>query len=120
MATAAPHSSIAERLGRVAGRAWQAGMRGRRSLALWLTSKGTPAPLALVLSLLPALVVLGVAAYVALWLVLLAAIAVGAAWVAGSAGVQEQQKPEWREGHAGLGWYDRHGTRVDLGGPDSP
>lgn len=115
MPKAATSPSTSERIGRFAGRAWRRAVRGQKCVALWLTSKGVPAPLASALSLLMAVVVLGVLAHVAFWLALLLVIGVAFAWGTSKMehSTQDQQEPEWRDGPTGFGLYTYDGHRID-------
>jgi hypothetical protein len=43
-----------------------------------------------------------------------------AAWVARNSDRDDESKLEWREGHSGLGLYDKNEWRHDMGAPDEP
>ncbi|MBO2859769.1 DUF3742 family protein [Pseudomonas aeruginosa] len=106
--------STAERLGRDLGRAWRAYARGERRLSSWLASKGMPLAGAIALLWVVKLVVLGVLLYTTSWLALLLVLAMVAAWIARSAGRDDDPpEPEWRNGPAGFGLYTYDGFRID-------
>nr|WP_297354187.1 DUF3742 family protein [uncultured Caldimonas sp.] len=106
MANAVPHPSVAERIGRFAGRAWRGGVRGQKRLALWLTSKGAPAPLASALTPVVAIVALVVLAYVAFWVAMLVVILVGAAWVNRSPAAEHPDLKWMDQDHRASVFYD--------------
>ena len=51
--------------------------------------------------------------YTVSWLVLLLAFAAVAAWL-------DEKQPELRDGHSGVGLYDKDDWRIDMGDPDEP
>ena len=112
--------SLAERAGRMLGRAGRALARVDARAQRWLAEHGLGEGLAWAASWLIKIVVLGVLHYAAFWLALLLLFAVVAAWVARNAdpGDQEEVEPEWREGHSGFGLYDKNEWRHDIGDSD--
>ena len=61
--------------------------------------------------------------YAAFWLAAPLALLLVAAWYFRTAAaweVEDESKPEWREGHAGFGLYDKNEWRHDMGDPDKP
>ncbi|MGQ5288517.1 DUF3742 family protein [Pectobacterium actinidiae] len=113
-------SSTAERFGRRLGRIWRAYLRRERRVVAWLVSVGAPSAAATALVWAVKLAVLGVLLYAAFWLALLLLFAVAAAWGADNTDLDDENKPEWREGHSGFGLYDKNEWRHDIGDSDEP
>lgn len=114
-------TTTAERAGRWLGRAWCGFVRQEAYAIQWLANKGLPAGVVRLLFWIAKLAILVVLLYVAFWLALLIVFAVAAAWVArNSDGWEDENKPEWREGHSGFGLYDKNEWRHDMGDPDDP
>jgi hypothetical protein len=117
MKTAA-QASFAERTGRAAAAMWhvcvlldlQAGQR--------LAAKGWPPRLARVLIRVTELFALVALSYAALWAALAVSFLFLAAWIAARSMAFRRNDPEWREGHAGFGLYDKTEWRHDMGDPD--
>jgi hypothetical protein len=117
---AMPRTTNAERAGRWLGRAWRRFVRQEARAIRWLTDKGLPVGTVRVLLWIVKLAVLGVLLYATLWLVLLLALAVVTAWLLRNAGADEEKQPELRDGHSGIGVYDKDDWRIDMGDPDEP
>ena len=113
-------TSLTERAGRMLGSAGRVLARVDARAQWWLAEHGLGEGLAWAASWLIKIVVLGILLYVAFWLALLLLFAVVAAWIARSAASvgQEEAEPEWREGHAGFGLYDKNEWRHDIGDSD--
>lgn len=108
------HRSSAERLGHWLGGMWRAYARRERQAAAWLVNHDVPAGGATALLWVVKLGVLAVLFYAAFWLALLLLFAIMAAWVAEHGCLdQDDSQPEWREGPAGFGLYDKSDWRVD-------
>ena len=45
---------------------------------------------------------------------------VAAAWLMQNADLDDEKQPELRDGHSGIGWYNKDDLRIDLGDPDDP
>jgi hypothetical protein len=117
--------SFAERIGRALGRTWRSFMRLERKAKGWLVAQGMNATLATGVLWVVRIALLGFVLYGAFWVALLlgfAAIATRAArhvdWEDENEYWEEQHKPEWREGYAGFGLYDKNEWRYDMGDPD--
>ena len=110
----------AERAGRWLGSLWRAFVRQEARTIRWLTSNGLPVSVARLLLLIVKLVVFGALLYAAFWLALLVAFSVVAAWLLFNARADEDKQPELRDGHSGIGWYDKDDWRIDIGDPNEP
>ncbi|WP_186207331.1 DUF3742 family protein [Burkholderia gladioli] len=117
MSSMAQHS-IAERAGRVAGRAWRVFARWEQQLARVLTAQGLSPRVARLALWVVKLVVLGALLYVAFWLALLLVFAIVGAWTARNTDWNENTQPEWRNGIAGYGLYSSDGYRIDPHDPE--
>ena len=106
------------RLGRGAGRAWRGYLRREQRVASWLVTRGVPAGAATAVLWIVKLAVLGMLLYSVSWLVLLLAFAVVAAWLARNADEDDEKQPELRDGHSGVGLYDKNEWRHDMGDSD--
>jgi fatty acid desaturase len=114
------HLTTAERVGRWLGRAWRGCVQQEAHVIQWLVKKGIPAGVGRLLLWLAKLTVVVALLYVAFWFAVLLLIGVVAAWIAQNSGKNEENKPEWREGHSGFGLYDKNEWRHDMGDPDEP
>lgn len=110
----------AERAGRWLGRVWRGFVRKEARAVHWLAGKGLPAGVARLLLWIVKLAVFAVLLYVAFWLALLLAFAVAAAWLVRNADLDDEKQPELRDGHSGVGLYDKDDWRIDMGDPDDP
>lgn len=108
------------RLGRGAGRAWRGYLRREQRVAGWLVRRGVPAGAATTALWIVKPAVLGMLLYTVSWLVLLLAFAVVAAWLERNADEDDEKQPELRDGHSGVGLYDKDDWRIDMGDPDEP
>ena len=108
------------RLGRGAGRAWRGYLRCEQRAAGWLMTHGVPTGVATMVLWIVKLAVLGMLLYAASWLALLLTFAVVAAWLARNADEDDEKQPELRDGHSGVGLYDKDDWRIDMGDPDVP
>lgn len=113
-------TTTAERAGRWLGRAWRGVVRQEARAVQWLAGKGLPAGVARLLLWIVKLAIFVVLLYVAFWFALLLLFGVAAAWVARNSDWEDEDKPEWREGHSGFGLYDKNEWRHDMGDPDDP
>ena len=119
-----------ERFGRWLGNGWRWLKQKERAAVSHMTRKGAPGWLAAMTPWAVKLAVLGIAFYLAAWLVILVALAVLAVRLLennepdfdGLIKAVEESIPEeeYRNGYAGFGWYDKEGIRVDMRGPDEP
>lgn len=105
-------TSIPERLGRWAGRAWRGYVRREARLCAWLQGKGLPVLLAKTLLWVVKLTLLGVLLYVVFWVTLILLLAIIAAWNVRNPPPSE--RGEWRHGDEGHGFYE-DGVRTDYG-----
>ncbi len=119
MKTAA-QTSIAERLGRVLGRTWPGCARLDQRAQGWLRAQGLAPGAARAVSLVVKFAALAWLLYSSLWLALLVAVLIAAAWSMrdSPSWTTEDEQPEWREGHGGFGLYDKNEWRHDMGDPD--
>ena len=120
MTTNTHNGRWSHRLGRGAGRAWRGYLRHERSVVGWLVARGVPAGAATAVLWIVKLAVLGMLLYTVSWFVLLLAFAVVAAWLARNADEDDEKQPELRDGHSGVGLYDKDDWRIDMGDPDEP
>lgn len=120
MSTNTHNGRWSHRLGRGAGRAWRGYLRREQRVAGWLVMRGVPAGAATAVLWIIKLAALGVLLYSAFWLGLLLAFAVVAAWLARNADEDDEKQPELRDGHSGVGLYDKDDWRIDMGDPDEP
>lgn len=119
----ATQTTFAERAGRTLGRMWRGFMRLDRKASCWLVAQGWAPGVARATSLAIKLMALGFLSYAAFWLALVLALLIFAAWSLCDSAAQEaeeENKPEWREGHGGFGLYDKTEWRHDMGDPDKP
>lgn len=114
------HPTTAERTGRWLGRTWRGFVRQEARAVQWLTGKGLPAGVSRLLFWIVKLVVFAVLLYAAFWLALLLAFALIAAWLVRNADLDDEKQPELRDGHSGVGLYDKDDWRIDTGDPDDP
>ena len=120
MSTNTHNGRWSHRLGRGAGRAWRGYLRREQRVVGWLVTRGVPAGAATAVLWIVKLAVLGMLLYSVSWLVLLLAFAVVAAWLARNADEDDEKQPELRDGHSGVGLYDKDDWRIDMGDPDEP
>jgi hypothetical protein len=116
-------TTFTERLGRMLGRAWRGCAHLDRRAQGWLHARGWAPGFAKTMMLLIKLAASGVLLYAAFWFAVPLALLLLAAWhFRGAAAwqVDEENKPEWREGHTGFGLYDKNEWRHDMGDPDKP
>lgn len=118
MSSMAQHS-MAERAGRVAGRAWRGFARWEQQLIRVLTAQGLSPRVARIALWVVKLVVFGALLYLAFWLTLLLAFAIVGAWTARYTdwNHDEDDQPKWRVGPGGFGLY-RGEMRIDGGSED--
>lgn len=120
----------AERFGRWLGNGWRSMKQKERAAVSHMTRKGVPGWLGAMTPWAVKLAVLGIAFYLAAWLVILVALAVLAVRLlennepdfdtlsdALSAGIPPA---ELREGHSGFGLYDQNDWRIDMDNDDEP
>lgn len=120
----------AERFGRLLGNGWRWLKQKERAAVNHMTRKGVPGWLAAVTPWAVKLVVLGIAFYLAAWLVILVALAVLVVRLLENnepdfddliKAIEEcNPQEELRDGYDGFGWYDKSGLRVDIKGPEEP
>lgn len=111
-------TTSAERAGRWLGRMSRSRMRQEARAIQWLSSHGLPAGVGRLLFWIVKLAVFVLLLYVASWLALLLVFAVVAAWLARNADADDEKQPELRDGHSGIGLYDKDDWRIDMGDPD--
>lgn len=117
----------AERFGRWLGNGWRSMKQKERAAVGRMTRKGVPGWLAAMTPWAVKLAVLGIAFYLAAWLVILVALAVLVVRLLENnepdfdgliKAVEESNPPEeLREGPSGFGLYDKDDWRVDMGDP---
>lgn len=113
--------SIAERFGRIVGRAWRSYARGERTTRGRLVTMGIPAMLATALIWIAKIAVLGALLYVAFWFVLgLAVVLLVARSFARDGSDFPPPSTELRHGEAGFGLYSSDGHRLDPHDPNDP
>ena len=113
-------TTTAERAGRRLGHARRGCVRKEARAVQWLAGKGLPAGAVRLLFWLVKLTMVVVLLYSAFWLALLLAFAVTAAWLVRNADLDDEKQPELRDGHSGIGWYNKDDLRIDMGDPDDP
>lgn len=114
------HPTTAERTGRWLVRTWRGFVRQEARAVQWLVGKGLSAGGARLLFWIVKLVLFAVLLYMVFWLAFLLAFALIAAWLARNADLDEEKQPELRDGHSGVGLYDKDDWRIDMGDPDDP
>ncbi|WJJ93287.1 DUF3742 family protein [Neopusillimonas aromaticivorans] len=109
--------SKAERFGQGLGRVWRWLVRADGKMTAWLMRQGFPQGAAIATLWLTRLAALGVLMYAALWLALLVVFALAAAWAGRNTTLhaEKESQPEWKDGHAGFGMYDKSEWRIDVG-----
>lgn len=117
---AMPRTTKVERTGRWLGRTWRGFVRQEDHAIQWLASKGLPTGVSRSLFWIVKLIVFGVLLYTAFWLALLLAFTLIAAWLVRNADLDEEKQPELRDGHSGVGVYDKDDWRIDMGDPNDP
>lgn len=120
----------AERFGRRMGNLWRSIKQKERVAVSHMTRKGVPPLLAAAIPWGIKLSALGIAFYLAAWLVVLVALAVLVVRLLENnepdfdgliKAVEESNPPEeLREGPSGFGLYDKDDWRVDMGDPYEP
>lgn len=113
-------TTTVERTGRWLGRAWRGIVRRETRTIQWLAGKGLPAGVARLLLWIVKLAVFAVLLYVTFWLALLLAFAIVTAWLVRNSELDDEKQPELRDGHSGIGVYDKDDWRIDMGDPDDP
>jgi hypothetical protein len=93
-------------------------MRQEAHAIRWLAKNGLPAGLGQLLFWIVKLSAFVILLYAASWLALLLAFAIVAAWLARNADADDEKQPELRDGHSGIGLYDKDDWRIDMGDPD--
>ena len=86
----------------------------------WSAAKGLPAGVAVALLWILKLAVFVALLYTTFWLVLLLMFAVMAAWLVRYADLDDEKQPELRDGHSGIGLYDKKDWRIDMGDSNDP
>lgn len=113
-------TTTAEHAGRRLGLAWRGCVRQEARGIRWLASKGLPTGLGRLMFWVVKLAMVVVLLYSAFWLALLLAFAVTAAWLVRNADLDDEKQPELRDGHSGVGLYDKDDWRIDMGDPNDP
>jgi len=116
----AARTTTAERTGRGLGHAWRGVVRQETRTVHWLAGKGLSAGVARLLLWIVKLAVFAVLLYVTFWLALLLAFAIVTAWLVRNSELDDEKQPELRDGHSGIGVYDKDDWRIDMGDPDDP
>ncbi|MGE0278245.1 MAG: DUF3742 family protein [Nitrospiraceae bacterium] len=116
----AQHITPMERAGRWLGRKWRGCVRQEARAIQGLANKGVPIGLARLLSWIVKLAVLGLLLYSVFWLALALVFVAIAAWLARNSDLDDEKQPELRDGHSGIGLYDKDDQRIDMGDPDKP
>ncbi len=115
------HISSAERMGGALGRLWKKWLRLNDKISNRLATYGIPAVLTKIALLVIKLIVLGALFYAAFWvtvLLLLGAAITGMARYGGAGTIDiKPEKIEYRDGHSGIGLYNKYDLRVDPGEP---
>lgn len=112
MKTAA-HTTFAERLGQMLGRARRGCAHLDRRAQGWLLARGWAPGTAKATLLAAKLVAFGLLLYAVLWPALLLAFAIAAAWTARNGDWNDKPESEWKDGPAGFGLYTYDGYRID-------
>lgn len=115
MATRRHNAGWFFRLGRAARRVLRGYGRGEQQTVGWLVSNGLPAELTWGAAWIVRLAIVAILLNAAFWVALLLLFGIAAAWVARNTDWDDDESPEWREGHSGFGLYDRKEWRHDIG-----
>ena len=113
-------ANTAERTGAAVARGCRRLRQQERKLIAWFTSKGWNTRAVTLFVRAVELVTLGVLLYAAFWLALLLLFALAVAWTVLNTGWQDDKQPEIRDGHSGIGLYDKDDWRIDMGDPEKP
>jgi hypothetical protein len=116
----APRTTPMEHVGQWLGRKWRGCVRQEARAIQGLANKGVPIGLARLLSWIVKLSVLGLLLYSVTWLALALVFVAIAAWMARHSDLDDEKQPELRDGHSGVGLYDKDDLRIDMGDPDKP
>lgn len=112
--------SRAERTGGALGRLWKKYVRLDRKWCDWLIARRLSAGWAKAVLWIVKLVVLGVLFYAVFWVALIIVIAAAVAGLAQNMDWDGEKQPEFRDGHSGIGLYDKDELRIDPGEPYDP
>lgn len=118
--TAHYRASDAERAGAALGRACRKLRQQERRLIMWLASRGWSARAITFLVRALQLTVFGVLLFTAFWVALLLLFVLIAAWTVRNTDWDDDRQPELRDGHSGVGLYDKDDWRIDMGDPEQP
>jgi len=117
---ATPTITKTERVGRWLGHMWR-GVAHREVRAIhWLAAQGVPARVGRLLFWVIKLALFGVLLYVAFWVALPLVFALIASWLCQNSDTDEEMQPKLRDGHSGVGLYDKDDWRIDVGDPNDP
>ena len=114
-------TTFAEHAGRTLGRIWRGFVRLDRKAHDLLVAQGFASGVARAVLLVMKLVAFGLLFYAAFWLAFLLSLLILVTWSQRDSAVweaEDENKPEWREGHGGFGLYDDNEWRHDMGDPD--
>ena len=117
---AAPTVKTSERAGRWLGRVWRSVAHREARAVRWLAVHGVPNRFGRLLFWLIKILVVGLLLYMAFWVALIILFAMTAAWLMLNSDLDDQKQPELRDGHSGVGLYDKDDWRIDMGDPDEP
>lgn len=116
----APTSKTAERAGRWVSRVWRGIARSEARAIHWLAAQGIPGRLGPLLLLGLKIAIFVVLLYVVFWLALLLVFVIAGAWLMLNSDLDNEKQPELRDGHSGVGWYNKDDLRIDMDDPDDP
>lgn len=110
----------AGRVGRWVGRAWRGFTRRETRTIHWLAAQGIPGRVGRILVLGLKITIFVVLLYFVFWLALLLVFVVAGAWLMLNSDFDNEKQPELRDGHSGVGWYNKDDLRIDMSDPDDP
>lgn len=117
---ATPTIKFTEHVGRWLRRAWAGVAYCETRVTHWLGAYGISFPVSKLLLLSVKAILVTVLLYVGFWVVLLLGFAWAAAWLARNVHLDDEKQPELRDGHSGIGVYDKNDWRIDMRDPDEP
>lgn len=85
--------------------------------AKWLRARGMPQGAAKAALLVARLAILGVLVFTVSWAVLLLVAVAVSVWMIANDKGDVDDRPRFRDGHAGVGLYDKNNRRIDMGDP---
>lgn len=110
--------TLAERFGYSLGRIGRQLMGLQNRAIDWLNGVGAPPLVGWILSISLVASSLVVLLYFVFWLTLFFVVSFVVAWLFLNQHLDDEVLPKLRDGHSGIGWYNKDNLRVDMGEPD--